>query len=205
MEFGYDTLFVYNGPNTSSPLLGFINGENGDIFTPHGPRAYTSTGTCLTFRFKSDEAVSGCGWDAIIGCPPTSCGTNAPAQDFCSSAPQICDLNGYCGNTSGWFTQDNGAIGVTGSSLFCGSIENNSWLSFIASATTATFNISSSGCVVPTSGIQAHVYSTTNCTSFTSKSNCVNQNTGSGTSVLTATALTIEVLYNGRWLCRKYL
>ncbi|MBL0342996.1 MAG: hypothetical protein IPP71_20270 [Bacteroidetes bacterium] len=117
------------------------------------------------------------GLDAIIGCPPTSCGTNAPAQDFCGSAPQICDLNGYCGNTSGWFTQDNGAIGVTGSSLFCGSIENNSWLSFYCLCNFCYLILLHRVVwYLPVSRLM--LYSTTNCTSFTSKSNCVNQDSG---------------------------
>ena len=194
LENTFDHLFVYDGPTTASPQIADITGSD-DIFTPHGPRAYTSSGTCLTFRFTSDGSVTGCGWDAIIGCPPTTCGSNTPANDFCGSAPQICDINGYCGNTSGWFTQDNGSIGITGSSLFCGSIENNSWLSFIASSTTATLTINSANCVNAGSGIQAQVFSTTNCTSFTSRSNCVNQNAGSGSSVLTATGLTIGQKY----------
>ncbi len=196
LETNFDYLYVYDGPNTSSPLIASITGS-GDIYNPHAPRAYTSSGTCLTFRFVTDGSTRWCGFESIIGCAPDACGTNTPANDFCGSAPQICDLNGYCGNTSGWYTQDNGTLGTTTTPAgpFCGSIENNSWVSFIASATTATLNINSYNCAYTTSGIQAQVFSTTNCSSFTSKSNCVSQSTGSGSFTVTATGLTIGQKY----------
>lgn len=197
LEEGFDTLFVYNGPNTSSPLIGTITGT--DDITTFGARAYTSSGgsVCLTFRFKSDASVTGCGWDALIGCQPLACGTNTPAEDFCGSAPQICDLNGYCGNTSGWYTPDNVGIGTIGSGVFCSNIQNNSWLSFVASATTATLTITSSNCALPGTGIQAAILTSTNCSSFTRASSgaCISQSTGSGTSTLTATGLTIGQKY----------
>ncbi|MFN8238067.1 MAG: gliding motility-associated C-terminal domain-containing protein [Chitinophagales bacterium] len=196
LETNYDFLYVYDGPTTASPLIGTITGS-GDIYNPHSPRSYTSSGTCLTFQFVTDGSTRWCGFESIIGCAPDACGTNTPANDLCGAAPQICDLNGYCGNTSGWYTQDNGTIGTTGSPAgpFCGSIENNSWISFIASATTATLNINSYNCAYTTSGIQVQVFSTTNCSSFTSKSNCVSQNTGSGAFTVTATGLTIGQKY----------
>jgi gliding motility-associated-like protein len=67
------------------------------------------------------------------------CGGNSSAGDQCSTASAICNLNGYCGNTSPlyspnyWFELDD---------VFCGSIENNSFIKFVASATTASFAVS---------------------------------------------------------------
>ncbi|MBK9328374.1 MAG: hypothetical protein IPM95_03460 [Sphingobacteriales bacterium] len=196
LETNFDFVYVYDGPTAASPLIGTITGS-GDIYNPHSPRSYTSSGTCLTFRFVTDGSTRWCGFESIIGCAPEACGTNTPANDLCGAAPQICDLNGYCGNTSGWYTQDNGTIGTTGSPAgpFCGSIENNSWISFIASATTATLNINSFNCAYTTSGIQAQIFSTTNCSSFTSKSNCVSQGTGSGSFSVTGTGLTVGQKY----------
>jgi hypothetical protein len=188
-------------------LLGTINGES-DIFDS-GALFFTSTGTCLTVQLTSDNSVTGY-WDAIIGCAPQNCGTNLPASDFCGTAPQICDLNGYCGNTSGWYTRDNGQIdNFVGNDQFCGSIENNSWLTFVASATTATLNVNSSNCAVTTTGIQARVYATNNCSTFTPLSNCVSQGGAgqggaSGAFTLTANWLNnwYTILCNDRWLCR---
>ncbi len=190
LETGFDVITVYDGPNTSSPVLiaftGF--GENYQV-----PNFYTSSGTCLTFRFTSDNTVNWCGWEAIIGCEPDVCGTgnNPPANDACSNAPTICDFDGYCGNTSGWYTPDNSNIGTTGTppGPFCGSIENNSWVSFIADETSASFRITSSNCIFPiASGIQAQIFSAVNCSQFTSVSNCVSQDGGPGTFNISTTS-----------------
>ena len=133
----------------------------------------------------------------MLGCAPQNCGSNPVASDNCGSAPVICNLNGYCGSTSGWFTRDNGSIeGSTwgGSNVFsCGSIQNNSWISFVASATTANFNITSSNCSNASTGIQAIVLGTSACTTFTAKSACVGN--GIGTFALNATALTVGQTY----------
>jgi hypothetical protein len=181
LENNFDFLRIYNGTNASAPLLGTITGSN-DIYNS-GALFFTSSNpsNCLTFVFTSDGSVTGCGWEAFIGCAPASCNNNTPANDVCSSAPQICDLNGYCGNTSGWYTPDNQTdatgIGSNGSGIFCGTIENNSWISFIANATTASVTINSSNCSF-NAGIQAQMFRSTNCTSFNSISNCVSQGTG---------------------------
>lgn len=137
IETNWDFLYVHNGTSTAAPLIGTITGFGNNYATP---LYFTSSGECLTFRFTSDNIINWCGWEAIIGCRPDSCNGNPPAADNCADAPIICDLDGYCGNTTGWYTPDNANIGTTGNSQFCGSIENNSWISFIASATTASFS-----------------------------------------------------------------
>jgi hypothetical protein len=207
LEAGFDYLRIYDGTGTGGTLLGTINGTS-DIFDS-GALFFTSTGTCLTVQLTSDVSVTGY-WDAIIGCAPQNCGTNLPASDFCGTAPQICDLNGYCGNTSGWYTRDNGQIdNAVGNGQFCGSIENNSWLTFVASATTATLNVTSSNCAVSTTGIQARVYATNNCSTFSPLSNCVSQG-GAGQwrcfGYIHTNSQRInywnQILCNDRWFCR---
>ncbi len=68
LEQGYDFLFIYNGPLTTSPLLGRYDGNA-------LPPSLTSTaaGGELTFRFTSDTEVVDKGWIANISCvtPPT--------------------------------------------------------------------------------------------------------------------------------------
>jgi len=60
-----DTLFAYDGPNTTSPVIGVYCGTS-------VPEAISSiTGTCITFRFKSDLTNVNSGWAAIIGCSST--------------------------------------------------------------------------------------------------------------------------------------
>lgn len=124
------------------------------------------------------------------------CGT-PNNQDYCV-APATLALGGgsFSSNTSGTYTSDTpGNL----NSVFCGSVENNSWYEFVASATTESFPISYVGGTGCTSGIQAEVYSVTEdvngcCTNFTSVSNCYNP--GSLTlGTVTATGLTIGNTY----------
>jgi len=65
-----DTLFVYDGPTTASPLLIAAN----TITNPFGMAASQTTATwanttgCITVQFVSDGATEGTGWDANISC-----------------------------------------------------------------------------------------------------------------------------------------
>jgi hypothetical protein len=56
-----DTLFVYDGQNVAAPIRGKYTGLSyvEDI---------TSFGTCLTFRFSSDNISQYSGWQSIINC-----------------------------------------------------------------------------------------------------------------------------------------
>lgn len=133
---------------------------------------------------------------AVAGAPTNSCGS-AATNDNCPSPAILTQGPGtFSASTDVTFTADQPA-NVT--SVFCGSIENNSWYQFVASSTTHTFPITSVFGCVNSWGIQAHVYSVTYdasgcCTGFTSMSNCYNPgNTTLGT--VTATGLTIGNQY----------
>ncbi|MCS6790882.1 MAG: glycosyl hydrolase family 18 protein [Bacteroidia bacterium] len=70
LENGYDTLFIYNGPTTSAPLIGHYTGNS-------SPGIVTGTSGSLTFRYKSDNATNSTGWLATWQCaistqPPTT-------------------------------------------------------------------------------------------------------------------------------------
>lgn len=54
-----DTLWIYDGPDTSSSLLGAYSGEGMSF-------SVSSSGTCLTFNFKSDPNFTRAGWEADI-------------------------------------------------------------------------------------------------------------------------------------------
>ncbi len=60
-EAGYDTLFIYNGNSTTSPLIGAYQGTL-------SPGSITASGNALTLRFKSDGATNKTGWKAIWNC-----------------------------------------------------------------------------------------------------------------------------------------
>ena len=62
-ENNYDWLYIYDGPSTSSTLIGRYSGSQ-------GPGTVTATNEqgALTFLFNSDSSVHGAGWAAHIHC-----------------------------------------------------------------------------------------------------------------------------------------
>lgn len=141
--------------------------------------------------------------DVYFGCTPftlnidtcntvvAQCGGNPQAADNCSNATPACDFTGYCGSTSTAYSADTPS---NLNNVFCGSIENNSWITFIASATTATFNIFYGNCD-NAQGIQAMILEATNCANFVSKSNCYQPQSGQGVGVVSANNLIIGNTY----------
>ncbi len=72
VELNYDTLFIYDGPNTSSALLGSYTGTN-------SPGTFSTSTGDITFRFKSDGATVAPGWLANYTCVTS---TTNPQADF---------------------------------------------------------------------------------------------------------------------------
>lgn len=189
-----DYLEIFDGPTTASTKIKTLSGTSNDHYFT------TSSGTCLTFRFRAFGSGMAPypynGWQAFLGCTPAGCDGNSPASDVCNSAPVICNLDGYCGSTSGWYTADNVSTLESMTMSYCSSpwtIQNNAWLAFIANSNTANFTIKSSNCSDPSHGMQAVVLETSNCTSFMPKSSCVYD--GQGTFSVTANSLTIGKKY----------
>lgn len=130
--------------------------------------------------------------------PP--CASNPMAADFCSNATPICNLNGYCGNTSGTYTNwvsntnhTNETFTPLGN-VFCATIQNNSWLKFIADSTIAVFNVWVSNCT-GNEGIQMQIYSTTDCYNFTPVSNCWNPGSPTNGQILASGLIPGNVYY----------
>ncbi len=65
IEDGYDFLYIYDGPDSSSPLIGTYTGTN-------TPGTVVSTGPSITLRFEADAATTAPGWEANWSCinPP---------------------------------------------------------------------------------------------------------------------------------------
>lgn len=82
LEVGYDSLYLYDGFNTSSPLLGAFSGT---VI----PGIINSTSPAITVKFKSDNATTKTGFKAIWNC----------IQDNTSPTTQIT-------TPSGWVTQN---------------------------------------------------------------------------------------------------
>ncbi|MBL0359448.1 MAG: proprotein convertase P-domain-containing protein [Chitinophagaceae bacterium] len=75
---------------------------------------------------------------------PPGCSSTTPAGNTCAAATPICNFNGYCGNTSASYTADYWTELYDAFDACLGggtSIENNSFISFVASGTSASFNV----------------------------------------------------------------
>ena len=138
------------------------------------------------------------------------CGTNPLPADECNAAPLISNLNGYCGVTSTSLYSQGFYNNLTSNSTpFCGgtpTIENNSFLRFTASSTTATFtlNITSNapnGGIPCTTGVQMQILSVSggDCRTGTWSAvpgTCLNTSGTLGTSsTVTATGLIPGQIY----------
>ena len=61
MEVNFDYIYVYDGNNTSAPLLNTINGTT-------NPGTITSSGSCITIRITTNDSVQHDGFAATISC-----------------------------------------------------------------------------------------------------------------------------------------
>ncbi len=85
VESSWDALYVYDGPDTSSPLIDSGNPATNSGFpaggyygtTIPGPFTATNESGALTFVFMSDSSVPHAGWEADV-----TCFTPPPANDM---------------------------------------------------------------------------------------------------------------------------
>ncbi|MCF8302258.1 MAG: T9SS type A sorting domain-containing protein [Bacteroidales bacterium] len=75
LEEGYDSLWIYEGPNTNYPLMGVYTGAD-------NPGHIHSDQPWLTLRFKSDGAATASGWRATLNTKPDAIGENPVAGSF---------------------------------------------------------------------------------------------------------------------------
>lgn len=76
------------------------------------------------------------------------CGSTPAPGNTCDGSTPICTFDGYCGSTLGYTANYWTALGGDGlftNGLFCGSIENNSFTSFIAGASSVELEVIVSG------------------------------------------------------------
>ncbi|HKK68037.1 MAG TPA: hypothetical protein VJ946_07480, partial [Bacteroidales bacterium] len=170
----------YNGsyqPETN--LGGFNNGMDADgtwyICIENATGIYDGTLSSASITFSSS--------------PSTACG--AIANDDCFSSPLICDFNGYCGTTSGYYTvpagQDDDING-------CGySLNNNSWVEFVPNNSSVSIDVTVSDCA-DDSGVQFGVWESADCNTFTHV-DCGPANPLIGSHTMNFTGLTVGNSY----------
>lgn len=166
-RFGTVSIYLYDSPSPCPPTIADL------VDCGQGVNQINTSGLTIgnTYYIKVANYASHFDYTfniCVYDFPPQpACVANPVAHDACASATMISNLDGYCGNTSAVYTPGD----VPDS--FCGTIENNSWLSFEATDTEASLLIYTSDCVVG-EGIQMQIYKTLDCTNFTSVSNCWN-------------------------------
>lgn len=108
-----DSLFVYDGSSVSAqPIAIFVGGSFAEKIT--------STGTCLTFRFKSDAGSTASGWQAMFNCTPTQ--PSSPVYNMSSGVRYTCgatfyDDGGASGNYNDYVTRTQTFISTGGCAI----------------------------------------------------------------------------------------
>lgn len=115
----------------------------------------------------------------------TMCGGVAMPGQSCQTATPICDLDGYCARTTGYTAN----VWSQLTSAFCGSIENNSFLTFVAAATTVNLQVTVSACA-NSDGIQFFVFSAATCGSGSVNTHLCNGQMNPGLNNLVVNGLT---------------
>jgi gliding motility-associated-like protein len=181
---------VFSGSCGSGPSLGCINatGNGGIELVSLSSLIVGSTYWLRVYHFDATAPTTPTFTICIT--PQATiplCSASAPAGNTCAEATLICDVNGYCGSTSASYTADSWPALST---AFCGSIENNSFIQFVANASTVSLNVwvtSSSSNL----GIQILVFSTPSCGGPVTSYTCVSPLAPSPTaSSVTASGLT---------------
>ena len=161
-----DVLNIFEGDDITGASLGTITSATAVGFE-------VSSYDCITFNWITDGSDDGNeGFWGSITCEAPSTG-NPPASDDFADAPLICDLSTYSGSTAG-NTADNPfnmAGGGNCPTLFGGTIENNSWFSFIATSTSIDILVTPTSCNFG-GGIQAAILAFDG-SNFTRISECV--------------------------------
>ncbi len=157
-----DILYVYDGPNVDSPPLFEFAGIRSAVSTV--PVA-VSSGRCITFRFRSDNAVARLGWEAVVTCTTEE---NRTASQFCETAPNICNLDGYFGTTSNFYNVESVDNQIPGGFFTGMALDNTSFITFVAEATVVEVDIWVGNCTPAdcgggTQGIQLGVIEGKNC------------------------------------------
>ncbi|MFM6925310.1 MAG: gliding motility-associated C-terminal domain-containing protein, partial [Ferruginibacter sp.] len=110
----------------------------------NGQNANGAWSLCIQDRRTAANAGSLVNWSITFSNTPAplppalpGCSTTLPGTSSCSNATNVCDFNGLCGNTSGTTVQDWAGSGLNA----CFGLENNSFVKFIASSTSASFSV----------------------------------------------------------------
>ncbi|RYY45111.1 MAG: hypothetical protein EOO06_17030, partial [Chitinophagaceae bacterium] len=125
----------FNGSFLPEGHLGAVN---------NGQNANGTWSLCILDRRNNSGTGTVNSWSLTFGSTPApfppslpGCANTLPSSSSCATATLVCDFNGQCGSTSGTSVQTWPAL----TAASCFSLQNNSFVKFIASATTASFSV----------------------------------------------------------------
>lgn len=75
LEANYDSLFIYDGPDTNATLIGGYSGTT-------SPGFIIASGNSLTLKFHSDNATAEAGWEAYWACSTDNTAPYTDIQDI---------------------------------------------------------------------------------------------------------------------------
>ncbi len=197
MDFSDGAMALYRGSCTS-PILVSCDDDNGIGSMPYLYQTGLIPGATMYIRVWEYGNNNNGKFGICV---------STPTNDNCATAQWICDLNGYGGVTSSAYTIDlpsnmtgTGQNGVANSNPsapfgqnYTGNnpsspiqIDNNSWLAFTASATTAQLFVQVHSCQ-NNNGMQMQIFQGTNCSNFVAVSNMLETTNSQN---ITATGLT---------------
>ena len=128
----------------TAPFTGSFVPEGYLSAVNNGQNANGVWSLCIQDRRTAANAGSLQNWSITFNNSPAplppaipACSTTIPGSSSCATATNVCDFNGVCGNTSGVTVQDWPGSGLNA----CFGLENNSFVKFVASSTSASFSV----------------------------------------------------------------
>ena len=125
----------FNGSFLPEGHLGAVN---------NGQNANGSWSLCILDRRNNSGTGTVNSWSLSFANTPSpvppalpACANTLPSSSSCATATLVCDFNGQCGSTAAPSVQTWPAL----TAASCFSLQNNSFVKFIASATTASFSV----------------------------------------------------------------
>jgi PKD repeat protein len=112
VESGYDYLSIYDGVNSSAPLIGSYTGTNSP-----GTVTATNISGALTFTFTSDISITPAGWAASISCsnnPPVAAFTASSTAPLLNETVSFTDQSTNAPTSWAWSFSPNSVVYVNG-------------------------------------------------------------------------------------------
>jgi len=157
IENNYDKLYIYNGPNATSPQ---VNGSPFTGTTSPGLVTGMNASGALTFRFTSDVSVSKPGWVADIFCfaptTPPGCATNPIPANNATNVSVSSKLNWTATDASSYDVY----FGISSNPPFVATVDVNQYSPTLTPNTTYYWKVVPKNAIGPAVGCPVWSFTT---------------------------------------------